>query len=223
MFPQNSSYSYKYRIITGIQLTKIDRVIQFIIVRVVENVLPESETWKAPIPFNLTGNNNHEYPNRKGIDDHTLTHEQRSLKLDTIFVLNGHVVTGVRLRLNGGGHLQLEIRVTDFDFATGKLINASQWLSNRDGGKILIDIFTADVSVEADVFFRRNKTENAYIRFGPTYNRSRRTIPSLDTHKVHPQISTLLADIGLHYKKDKKDKTVLSHQISLSMIWIRIF
>lgn len=46
VFPQNSSYSYKYRIITGIQLTKIDRVIQFIIVRVVENVLPESETWK---------------------------------------------------------------------------------------------------------------------------------------------------------------------------------
>lgn len=190
---------------TGIQLKKMDRVIQFVIAErellangVAENRLPENGTWIASSRFDLAERD------IDGKDYHTLTFNQRSLNMDTLTAPHGHVVTGVRFRLNNSGHLQLEIRVTKFDFLTGKLsLSDTQWLENRDGGKILIETHRADVSVKTPYLSIRNKTENAFIRFGPTYSRidvSQHTIPFLDTQKVHPQVPTLLAGIGLHYK-----------------------
>lgn len=178
---------------------KYDSAIQFIIAErelqangVVETYLPENETWTGPA-------------NRYDIPYHTLSYELRSLNMDTVTAPNGHVATGVRLRLNERRHLQLEVRFTEFDFSAGQLGNVanSQWLSNPNGGQTLIDVSKADVSTKTVWLSQRNTTANAFIRFGPANDRldlAQHTIPFLDTQKVQPHVPTLLAGIGLHYK-----------------------
>ena len=48
---------------------------------------------------------------REGKDYMTMSYEERSLDLDMIEALPGHVITGVRMR-KLGGHINLEARVS---------------------------------------------------------------------------------------------------------------
>lgn len=70
---------------------------------------------------------------RNGHDYHTLSFGSRSIDLDDILTDdNSFVVTGVRFRIIGA-HLNLEAKLTEMDFETGKLIAAeanSFWKSN---------------------------------------------------------------------------------------------
>lgn len=193
--------------ITGIQLTKINRVVQFVVTEselhpngIVDNFADEPTLWKSGPLLNLADNGTTE-----GVDYHKLSFDHRSVNLDTIIAPIGQVVTGVRLRRNTYGHLQLEIRATDFDIVTGKLMNLdkSVWLSNPAGGKHRINTDLSDVSLKSPKPSVRNTKENAFIRFGPTHNRidiSQRTIPFIDTQKVRPKVAVPLAGIGLYYK-----------------------
>lgn len=167
---------------------------------VVDNLPDEPTLWKSGLLLSLADNTT-----KDGIDYHTLTFDHRSINLDTIIAPIGQVVTGVRLQRNAVGHLHLEIRATDFDFATGHLANLEKsiWLGNPSGGKHRINTDVSNISLKSPRPSVRSTKENAFIRFGPTHNRidvGQRTVPFLDTQKVHPQNPTPLAGIGLYYK-----------------------
>ncbi|RZF46900.1 hypothetical protein LSTR_LSTR014934 [Laodelphax striatellus] len=58
--------------------------------------------------------------------------DQRALDLDDIVAPSGYVMTGVKFR-KLGTHLNLEVRMTPFNFTTGQLIKPhkkSEWISN---------------------------------------------------------------------------------------------
>lgn len=75
--------------------------------------------------------------NEKGVhnnrDYYTLSYGARSIDLDDIHTDdNSFVVTGVRFRVVGA-HLNLEARLSEFNFETGELINPKEnsfWKSN---------------------------------------------------------------------------------------------
>lgn len=68
---------------------------------------------------------------RENVDYHTMTWDKREIDFDDLKSPAGHVVTGVKFRLLGR-HLNMEIRVTEIDFASGRLIepDKSFWVSN---------------------------------------------------------------------------------------------
>lgn len=142
-----------------------------------------------------------------GVDYFTLTYENRALNLDTIIVPSGSVVTGVRFNTNKKRHLLLEVRYTEFDDFTGKLINLenSIWLSNTDGGKNRINTDNLDIPTKSTRPSTPNFNENTYVRFGPTHKKadlSQRTVPFIDGQKVEPKMPAPLAGIGLYYKSN---------------------
>ena len=65
-----------------------------------------------------------------GKDFHTITGKEKTVLLDDLDMLENHVLTGLKFGRQNG-FLKLEIRVTHFDFATGKLGN-SHWISKID-------------------------------------------------------------------------------------------
>lgn len=66
----------------------------------------------------------------RGKDYHEMSHEERAIDLDNLEGPPGYVMTGVRFR-KLGAHLNFEVQVTPFDFATGKLDSPKHlWVSN---------------------------------------------------------------------------------------------
>lgn len=57
---------------------------------------------------------------KESVDFFTLTHENRALNLDTVTAPPGKVLTGIRFHVTDDKQLTLQIRVTDFNFETGK-------------------------------------------------------------------------------------------------------
>lgn len=199
----------KNQIVTGVALTKRNGMIQFMIA---ERELTEFGTvngthieyaWKLAEQFVPNDNNS-----RAGIDYHTLTYENRSINLDLIIGPDGLVVTGVRFKTNSKGHLQLEVRFTEFDHATGKLVNLdrSYWQSNESGGKHHINTDNLDIPTKSTKQSIPIIKENAYVRFGPTSKKadlSQTTVPFIDGQKIEPKLPAPLSGIGLEYR-DKK-------------------
>lgn len=70
---------------------------------------------------------------RNNRDYYTLSYGARSIDLDDVHTEdNSFVVTGVRFRVVGA-HLNLEARLSEFNFETGKLVNPEEnsfWKSN---------------------------------------------------------------------------------------------
>lgn len=56
---------------------------------------------------------------KNGIDYHTLTYENRRINLDTVTAPPGKLVTGIRFHVTNDGRLSIQIRATDFNYATG--------------------------------------------------------------------------------------------------------
>lgn len=77
---------------------------------------------------------------RTGVDYHKMAWDKRAVDLDDLIAPDHHVVTGIRFR-SLGGHLNMEIRITEVDFVTGKLIDpttTSYWYSNDNTAASLI-------------------------------------------------------------------------------------
>lgn len=67
---------------------------------------------------------------RVGVDYHTIMWEKRAVDLDDLDSPEDHLLTGIRFRLVGT-HLNLEIRVTPFNFTSGELFKEkSLWHSH---------------------------------------------------------------------------------------------
>lgn len=82
--------------------------------------------WRPVAEYRLT-----DRAVRNGEDYHTLSWDKRAIDTDDLLAPDNHVVTGVRFRTLGT-HLNLEIRVTEADFESGRLLDheKSYWLSN---------------------------------------------------------------------------------------------
>lgn len=196
----------KNHIVTGVALTKRNGVVQFVIAQ--RQLLPFGNVDRSHIEYgwNLA---EHFAPNsnqsEEAVDYVTLTYENRSLNLDTVTEASGHVVTGVRFNANKNGHLLLEVRFTEFDDFTGKLINLekSVWLSNEYGGKHRINTENLDIPTKMTAPSIPNVKANSYVRFGPTNKKvdlSSRTVPFIDGQKVEPKIPAPLSGVGLYYR-----------------------
>lgn len=90
------------------------------------NVNPTSVEWKPISEYKLLDRGI-----RNNVDYYTLAWDKRAIDLDDLKAPASHVVTGVRFR-TVGKHLNLEMRQTQVDFVTGKLIDpeTSVWISN---------------------------------------------------------------------------------------------
>lgn len=113
---------------TGVAITKRDRMIQFLIG---ESTLLPYGKLNTTITYETGENNvNNRYKGhlefsiddkeiRNGVDYVTLTYEKRTINLDTVVAPAGKILTGVRFHELNDGSLTIQIRCTDFDYATG--------------------------------------------------------------------------------------------------------
>lgn len=201
----NFFYSYCRRIVTGIAIRKIDRVIQFSISErelfafgKVNDTLQRTQIWK---------NNSISFLNDgiDGIDYFTLTREHRSINLDTIFLPLDKVVTGVRFQVQNN-RILIEVRGTDFDYETGQLKNLKQstWINNLindDREEIIID--EPDSSIRTNNIQERFDSNNKFIQFRPTdikKDLAQLTIPYIESVPLEASEPRPLSGVGLYYK-----------------------
>lgn len=118
-----------YRIVTGVAITKRNRMIQFIVGE--STLLPYGKLNQTIVYETGASNANNRYVGhpefsidspgvRNGVDYHTLSYNKRKINLDTVFAPAGKVVTGVRFHALNDGTLTIQIRTTDFDYETGE-------------------------------------------------------------------------------------------------------
>lgn len=147
---------------------------------------------------------------RNGQDYHTLSWDKRAIDLDDLIAPASHVVTGVRFR-TVGTHLNFEIRVTELNFASGKLIDpetTSIWMSNDNTDSsvdrrtpvklIKPDVPTLSISPSA-----QDSKTNQYIEF--THSDIERdvgqtTVPFVDTQDVISMPPVALSGAGIYHK-----------------------
>lgn len=215
-----------YRVVTGIMILKLNGLIQLAVIE--KKLLPFGEiekSTKQKFVFNYKRdtiydttvfNRSDNFTFRQNIDYFTLSYANRSMNLDTIVAPANQLVTGVRFQLRHG-HLQLQIRVTEFDFVSGKLLNVDQsaWLSNDNGGQVEIKLdhpnnpcYLANLHSEDDLSFLSEKlmefhTPDAYVRFQPSdaiADFSRVTVPFIESYPIKPYEEVPLAGVGIYYK-----------------------
>lgn len=198
-----------YRIVTGISLQKINRVIQFVISErdlfengKVNDTYRRLHTWKNDIyPFALSTDK------QNNVDYHTLSREHRSINLDTIVLPPTKLVTGVRFKLYEN-RLTLEIRATEFDYATGKLRNLenSVWLNNLNGKenkRTELEIDNADSPTRTTNIQEPFDSANKYIVFRQSdikKDLAQVTIPYIETVYLEASEPRPLSGAGIYYK-----------------------
>uniref|UniRef100_A0ABK9ND08 Uncharacterized protein n=1 Tax=Glossina morsitans morsitans TaxID=37546 RepID=A0ABK9ND08_GLOMM len=198
------------KVVTGLRFTKQNRVFHLQIQE--GELLPRgvinrtSLAWKPVENYTLYEKGVHN--NR---DYYTLSYGARSIDLDDIVTDdNTFVVTGVRFRVMGA-HLNLEARLTEFNFETGKLVRPesnSFWKSN-DNTDVSGDRRAKIVLNEPDMPIRTkaksipDSRHNQYIEFGPSSMRKdagQSTVPFIDIQDVISNPSVPLAGIGIYHK-----------------------
>ncbi|XP_031621010.1 uncharacterized protein LOC116339329 [Contarinia nasturtii] len=201
------------RIVTGVAITKRNRMIQFLIGESILLPYGKLNTTITHETGDLNVNNRYVgHPEfsidsndvRNGIDFHTLTYEKRSINLDSVLAPAGKLVTGVRFHVLDDGVLTIQIRCTDFDYQTGKLKNLDKsiWIHNdvKLHREILLD--EPDHPIRGTRPLEPDWTPNQFIKFQPSdigKDAAQVTVPFLDGTFVEG-ISTLLTGIGLYYK-----------------------
>lgn len=142
---------------------------------------------------------------REGIDFFALSRENRRLNLDSLRLPATMVVTGVRFRLRQNG-LHMEIRGTEFDFFTGKLINTekSVWFGNESPAeKMKIDLADLDVPTRTTNIQERFDSEKSFVEFGPSgikKDLAQVTVPYIETVFLEAAEPLPLSGAGIYYK-----------------------
>lgn len=119
----------KNKVVTGLKFTKKNRIIHLQIeegeLLAEGNIDKNNVAWVPVNDFLL---------NERGVYKDqtyfTLSWNNRAIDLDVLEGREGHVLTGVRFQ-KIGSHLNFQIQVTPFDYATGKLHPLmSEWVDN---------------------------------------------------------------------------------------------
>lgn len=204
----NKTKSYiDVRVITGIALRKINRVFFWGITQATllnNGQLNQTRyyynSWKRTKEFNVTDEGITD-----GIDYHTLSWQNRSIYLDTLIAPAGYVLTGIRFNAVNG-HLVLAIRVTRFDFKSGRLFDSFEWISNYNENRQPIELGRpSESSHKSKSHSIPFTSENRYVQFQPSdidKDGGQTTVPFIDVQLVQPPNDrpTLLSGAGIYYK-----------------------
>lgn len=194
------------RVISGVSLTKVNRIIHLNISE--RELLPNGrlrmdarnfvDIWRTSKVFSID-----DYDVEEGVDFHKISWLNRSIDLDTVIDAD-RVVTGVRFRVVNS-HLRLEVRVTNFNYQTGKLIDIqhSEWIYNNSTAttKIQLEMQYPDRSTRSTQKSIPIRGKNHYINFQPTdtyKDAAQSIVPFIDRTSIVSD--TPLAGIGLYYK-----------------------
>lgn len=156
-----------------------------------------TNTWRTSKVFSID-----DYDVEEGVDFHTISWLNRSIDLDTVMDAD-RVVTGVRFRVVNS-HLRLEVRVTNFNYQTGKLIDIqrSEWTYNNSTiTKMPLEVQYPDRSTRSTQKSIPIRGKNHYINFQPTDIRkdaAQSTIPFIDPTPVVSD--TPLGGVGIYFK-----------------------
>lgn len=199
-----------YRIITGIGIKKVNRVIQFVISErelygygKVNDTYRRSHIWTAD-NFEFLSNG------KNGIDYFTLTRAHRSINLDTIVLPLDKVLTGIRFNVHEN-RLYIEIRATDFDYDTGKLINIdnSFWINNLNvdsNQRTELRISDADSPTRTKNIQERFDSNNKFMTFTSSdikKDLAQATVPYFESINLEASEPRPLSGAGLYYKGEK--------------------
>lgn len=201
--------NFIYRVITGVALQKRNRVIQFVILE--RELQPEAEVnsvrygpnqWQAST-FDFLNSSD----SKEGVDYHTLTWENRSINLDTIALPAHQVLTGVRFMLHDG-RLAVQIRATDIDFNSGKLIHLeqSEWINSVDSKqRSKIEIRGGNVPTRTLSVHNPVDSANKFVEFEPSSVQkdvAQVTVPYIESVLLEASDPQPLSGLGLYYKGD---------------------
>ncbi|XP_043272212.1 uncharacterized protein orion isoform X2 [Venturia canescens] len=204
-------------VVTGIKLEKVNKIVHLVIQQgqLLKRAGINETTvhWKKIDNFTVLDSNV-----ENGRDYYTLAWEQRAIDLDDLVSMDNEVLTGVRFRVVGV-HLNFEIRVTPFNFTSGKLIKPlekSRWMSNDN-----TDVKDSSATEKARTELKLDKPgiptiirapslpdsrSNQYLNFGPTdleKDVGQTTIPYLDIQPVITIPPFPLSGAGIYHKGRK--------------------
>ncbi|XP_030378228.1 uncharacterized protein LOC115626861 isoform X3 [Scaptodrosophila lebanonensis] len=199
------------RVVTGLRFIKKNRIFHL---QIQEgellprgNINQTSLTWKPVDNYNIFDRDV-----IKGVDYHSLSYESRSVDLDDINTDDpSFVVTGVRFRVVGT-HLNLEARLTEINFETGKLVNSkelSYWNSNDntdvsgDNRRKKLSISSPDIPTRTIVKSIPMSKHNEFIEFvnSDLYkDAAQTTVPFMDVQDVVSNPPVPLSGVGIYYK-----------------------
>ncbi|XP_039437888.2 uncharacterized protein LOC120419287 [Culex pipiens pallens] len=196
------------KVVTGMRFIKKSQIIHLIVQQ--GRLLPQGQIdngtleWVQPHNYTVMSKNV-----RNGRDYHTLNRNNRSLDLDDLYVPQGYVLTGVRFRLLGN-HLNLEIRMTEIDFATGQLIDPDKsiWTGNDNTERSVnkrteLKLDQPNVPLLSPLKSEPNFISNRFIRFRESDRRTdaaQTTVPFFDAQPVAPVKPVPLSGAGLFHK-----------------------
>ncbi|KAG4078152.1 hypothetical protein HA402_002204 [Bradysia odoriphaga] len=195
------------KVITGIALRKINRIFFWGITQAtllnngqLNDTRYYYNSWKKTKEFYIT-----DIDVVDGVDYHTLSWQNRSIYLDTLVAPPGYVLTGIRFN-SVNGNLVLSIRVTRFDFKSGRLFDSFEWISNKNENRQPIELDRPAESSDKEKSQSIPYTsENRYVRFQPTdidKDGGQTTVPFIDVQLAEPpnERPTLLSGAGIYFK-----------------------
>lgn len=136
----------------------------------------------------------------------------RHLDLDDLEAPKDHIITGVRFK-KISKYLNFQIRVTKFDYKSGKLVESGEWIS-EDHTKLYqesskrpeVELYLPDVPTKAKNPSKPLSEKNSFIKF--TFSDldkdgSQTTVPFLDGQMVASEPPVPLSGAGIFFKGER--------------------
>ncbi|XP_058830644.1 uncharacterized protein LOC131689510 isoform X2 [Topomyia yanbarensis] len=196
------------KVVTGMRFVKKNRIIHLVVQQ--GTLLPRGQIDNTTLDWVEAESYNILSPNvRNGRDYHTLGHDNRILDLDDLEVQPSYVLTGVRFRLLGT-HLNMEIRMTEMDFGTGKLMDPDKsiWIGSdktehSEDKRTELKLDRPHVPLLTPAKSIPDSISNQFIRFRESdrgMDAAQTTVPFFDAQPVVPTKPVPLAGAGLFHK-----------------------
>ncbi|XP_029052069.1 uncharacterized protein LOC114880335 isoform X1 [Osmia bicornis bicornis] len=192
------------KIVTGLRLKKVNQIIHMQIqegeLMPLGGINKTSVQWKPIDIFSILDSNV-----KKDIDYHTISWEKRGLDLDDLEAGDYYLLTGVKFRTLGS-RLNLEIRLTPFNFTTGKLIDPlgrSFWITNDVTEREELKLVKPDIPTRQALLAMPDSKTDQYVNFAPSDRASdaaQNTIPFLDVQPIEPNPPVPLMGAGIFHK-----------------------
>ncbi|XP_076754957.1 chemokine-like protein orion isoform X1 [Xylocopa sonorina] len=192
------------KVVTGVRFKKVNKVIH---IQIQEgelmprgNINRTSVQWKPIEAFNILDKNV-----TADVDYHTLYWEKRGIDLDDITLDKNYLLTGLKFRMVGT-RLNLEVRMTSFNFTTGKLIKPlerSFWTSHDQTAREELALPRPDIPTRSPLLSLPDSVSEQYLNFAPSDRKSdaaQNTIPFIDIQPIEPNPPVPIAGAGVYHK-----------------------
>ncbi|XP_063707840.1 uncharacterized protein LOC134836578 isoform X2 [Culicoides brevitarsis] len=194
------------KVVTGVRFKKQNRIIH---IQIQEGRLlprgaidPDSVEWKPVSDYTIFDRGI-----RNGHDYHTLKWDNRSFDLDDLMAKPSHVLTGVKFRVVGT-HLNLEIRVNEFDFASGRIDPTGEWISNDNTDQSSVKrrelrFNRPDIPTASQMKSLPDSDPNQYFDFVNSdldSDAAQSTVPFIDIQEVTSEPLVPLSGVGTYHK-----------------------